>query len=270
MEKSIETIIKERKSVRTFDEKPLTADHLNAINGYIQSLTNPFGVNVELKILNAKEYGLSSPVIVGASDYLAGKVKRVDNYEMAFGYVFEKVCLYAFSLGVGTVMLAASLSRTAFERAMDVQNDEVLPVASPLGYPAEKKSIRENLMRKALKADERKPFESLFFDKSFSTPLTKDNAGDYLEPLEMVRLAPSATNAQPWRVVVDGDKVHFYLAKSMKDSPLGDIQKLDIGIALSHFELSAKERGIDGKFVFSDPKFDRPDKTIYMVTFVKS
>ena len=36
----------------------------------------------------------------------------------AYGYCFEEACLYAESMGIGTVMLAASLSRQTFEKAM--------------------------------------------------------------------------------------------------------------------------------------------------------
>ena len=60
-------------------------------------------------------------------------------------------------------MLASTLSRETFEKAMQVQEDEVLPVASPIEYPAKKKSIRESLMRKGLKVDDRISFEKLFF-----------------------------------------------------------------------------------------------------------
>ena len=73
-------------------------------------------VPVDFRLLDAKAYGLSSPVIVGADLYLAAKVKRRKYYEIGFGYSFEHVCLYAESLGLGTVMLAASLSRAAFEK----------------------------------------------------------------------------------------------------------------------------------------------------------
>ena len=76
---------------------------------------------------SAKEHNLSSPVIVGENAYLAAKVKREGRYEIAYGYSFEKVCLYALSLGIGTVMLAASLSRSTFEQAMDGKSNEVAP-----------------------------------------------------------------------------------------------------------------------------------------------
>lgn len=261
----ISNLIRQRKSVRTFDGKPLSAEDRSALEAYVASLTNPFSVPISFRLLDAKAYGLSSPVIVGADTYLAAKVGRVSNFEIAYGYSFEKACLYAMSRGIGTVMLAASLSRAAFEKAMEVKDGEVMPVASPVGYPAEKKSIRESLMRKGLKADDRKPFEQLFFEGGFNRPLPKDNP--YAEALEMARWAPSAANGQPWRAVVEGDSVHFYEAKSMKDSPLGDIQKVDVGIALAHFDMALDEAGVGGAYGFSDPGLPAPENTHYIVTF---
>ncbi len=176
--------------------------------------------------------------------------------------------LYALSLGIGTVMLAASLNRSAFEKAIEVGADEVMPVASPLGYPAEKKSMREKLMRKGIKADERLPFEKLFFEGDFNRLLSESNA--FSEPLSMARLAPSAANKQPWRVVVIGDTVHFYEYKTMKDSPLGDIQKVDFGIALAHFDLTEKENGHSGNYTERDPQIDLPVNTHYIISYERT
>lgn len=268
MNKTAKELILSRKSVRTFDGKPLSKADRRDLEKYISGLTNPFDIPVTFSLLNAKEYGLSSPVIVGEKEYLAAKAEKVPNFEIAFGYCFEKACLYARSLGIGTVMLAASLNRPAFEKAIDVKENEVMPVASPVGYSAKKKSVRETLMRKGLKADDRKPFEKLFFRESFEQELCKDDAGNFAEALDLARFAPSAANGQPWRAVVCGDKVHFYEAKTMKDSPLGDVQKVDIGIALAHFDMVLNEEGVSGKYVFQDPGLNAPKKTHYIVTFV--
>ena len=85
----------------------------------------------------------------------------------------------------------------------------------------------------------------------------------------MTRLAPSAGNKQPWRAVVCGDRVHFYekKAKAMQNNPLGDIQKVDIGIALAHFDLTLQEVGITGRFVVEDPGLETDDQTEYIVTY---
>ena len=82
--------------------------------------------------------------------------------EEAFGYAFEKIVLFVQSLGVGTTWIAGTMDRSGFERAMKLNEDEVMPCVSPLGYEAKKMSLRETMMRKGVKADTRLPFASLF------------------------------------------------------------------------------------------------------------
>ena len=259
--------IQARRSVRTYDGRPLSAEHRDRITKHLANAENPFGVPVTLRLLDARAYGLSSPVIVGEKQYLAGKVRRVENYELAFGYTFETACLYAKTLGLGTVMLAASLNRSAFEAAMQVGADEVLPCASPIGYPAEKMSLRETVMRKGVKADRRLPFETLFFRGDFEHPLRPSEAGVFAEALAMLRLAPSAVNRQPWRCVVMDDRVDFYELHSMAENRLGDVQKVDLGIALSHFDLTRQARGVEGAFVKRPPAARTDEKLEYVLSF---
>ena len=248
MDFQAEAMIRKRKSVRTYDGKGLAEEDLQKLNDYIREVKNPFGVPVCMKILEAAKHGITSPVVTGEKYYLAGKVRRVENCDAAFGYSFEKACLYALSLGLGTVIIAGTMNRQAVERAMDVAEDEVLPAASPIGRPAEKRSVRETIMRRAIRADDRLPFGELFFDGSFGMPLTEEKAGIYARALQMVRLSPSAVNRQPWRAVVAGDRIDFYEEQTMKETALGDVQKVDLGIALCHFDLSLEEDGIRGTF----------------------
>lgn len=267
MENSVKNLIRRRKSVRTFNGAVLRKEDREKLEQYLETLDNPFGVSVEFRFLDAKEYELSSPVVVGTDLYIAAKVSRIPQSEIAYGYCFEKFCLHAEAMGIGTVMLAATISRKAFEKAMEIGDTEVMPVASPVGYPAQKKSIRETMMRKGLKADERLPFGELFFEESFMESLIPKHAGQFRDALEMVQLAPSAGNKQPWRAVVRGEKVHFYEKKSIPENPLGDIQKVDIGIALAHFDLTLKENGTDGCFVAEDPGFEIDNRMEYIITY---
>ena len=87
-------------------------------------------------------------------------------------------------------------------------------------------------------------------------PLLHNEAAEYTQPLEMVRIGPSASNKQPWRVVNHNQFWRFYLRRTAGyyDDPvkrllgLCDLQRLDMGIAMCHFELTARELGLDGKW----------------------
>ena len=262
-------IIRSRRSVRSFDGTGLRTEDAQKIMEFAEKVENPYDQPISWKILDAKKYGLSSPVISGTDTYIAGKMRRADHAEEAFGYTFEKVVLFAESLGVGTTWIAGTMNRDAFERAMDLLDDEVMPCVSPLGYPAKKMSIREALMRKGVKADSRLDFRQLFFEGSFDVSLTTDKAGKLAEVLEAVRLAPSAVNKQPWRIVVCGDKVHFYEKQSRGyvDGSGWDIQKIDMGIALCHFELAAQECGFSVSFELNDPAMKAADDIKYIASY---
>ena len=67
-------IIKTRKSVRTFDNRPLTKEDRDALARYAESIRNPYDIPVNFLFLDAKEHGLSTPVIRGEQLYVAAKI----------------------------------------------------------------------------------------------------------------------------------------------------------------------------------------------------
>jgi len=260
--------IRARRSVRTFDGTALKSEDAAAILAFAEKLENPYDIAIRWQLLDAKQQGLKSPVILGTDTFIAGKMPRVPHAEEAFGYAFEKVVLFAESRGVGTTWIAGTMDRPAFEKAMELRDGEVMPCVSPLGYPAKKMSMRETVMRKGIKADARLPFETLFFSVGFDTPLAPEAAGPLFEALEAVRLAPSAVNKQPWRAVVCGDTVHFYEKHNRGYGEGGwDIQRIDLGIALAHFELVAREGGISPALRLDDPGIATAPDTEYIASF---
>jgi len=257
-------IVKERRSVRSFDGKALSDEHASDILEFARNSENPYGLEIEYRLLKASELGLSSPVIVGTDLYIAGKMKKVPHAEEAFGYSFEQAVLHAQELGVGTTWIAGTMNREMFEKAMEVGPDEVMPCVSPLGYPAQRKSIREVMMRKAIKADSRLGSAQIFFDEGFEKPFSVESDSALGKALELVRLAPSAVNKQPWRLVICKDCVHFYEKHSLNGgSGDWDIQKIDMGIALYHFALGMP----DARFEIQDPKLKCPEGFEYIASF---
>ena len=259
-------LIRHRRSVRTFDGRALQPETADQILAYAKSIQNPYDIPVEWRLLSAQAESLNVPVIVGADTYIAGKVQRLPHAEEAFGYAFEKLVLYVESLGLGTTWIAGTMDRPAFERAVALQEGEVMPCISPLGYPAARMSLRETMMRKGVKADTRLDFAELFFDGSFGKPLPEGTP--WQEALELVRWAPSAVNKQPWRVVVEGQQAHFYEKKSKGyvDASGWDLQKVDIGIAVCHFAFALEEQGKAIRLNYIDPGITPPTDTGYIAT----
>jgi len=266
----ISELIRARRSVRTFDGRRLTDEEAAKILDAASSVSGPYDIPVEWRILGREEYSLSSKVIVGAEDYIAGKMKAVPHAEEAFGYAFEAVALYALSLGLGTTCIAGTMDRASFEKAMELGDGEVMPCVSPLGHPAAKMSVREGLMRKGVGADSRLRFEELFFEGDMSRPLTVEIAGKLAEALELVRLAPSAVNKQPWRLIKENDRIHFYEKprKGYRSGTGWDIQKIDMGIAMYHFEAGLREADISFSFASEDPLLPAGEDLVYIGTYI--
>lgn len=272
---NINGVAKIRKSIRTYIEKPLEESDRKKINDYINKLSeneHPFGAKVRIKLfdvdkeINSKDLGTYG-VIKGAKTYLGVAVNETADAMEAVGYVFEKLVLYASSIGLGTCWLGGTFNRGEFAKAMQLQENEFFPIASPIGYIERKNHTVDKIMRMAIKADSRKPFESMFFEKDFSSPLSQETAGEYGDILETVRLAPSAKNGQPWRIVKDGNTFHFFEKKDIPSSN-HDIQRLDIGIAGCHFDLAASQKGIKGKF-FTAEALPEAKGLIYVFSWVK-
>jgi len=260
--------IKGRKSIRSFDGNPVSGEHRKLLEQYIQSITNPFNIPVRFVLLDAKEHGLSSPVLTGETLYIAGKINRVPHAEEAFGYSFEKLVLYAWSLGLGTTWIGGTMKRELFEHAAGLADGEMMPCVSPVGYPARKRSVRETLMRKGVGADSRLPAESLFFDGAWDVGLPLEKQKPVADLIEMVRWAPSAVNKQPWRIIVSDHGFHFYekRTKGYIGEKTGDLQKIDVGIALCHFVMGLEEQGKTPKILVADPGLAVPDGVDYIAT----
>ncbi|MBR3394406.1 MAG: nitroreductase family protein [Firmicutes bacterium] len=257
--------IKARRSVRTFDGNGLAPEEQKELLDFANGVENPYGQQAVFQIFSAKEHGLASPVIAGTDLYMTGKLKKQPHAEEAFGYSFELVVLQAQAMGIGTTWIAGTMNRDAFEKASALAPDEVMPCVSPLGYPAKKMALRESLMRKGVKADSRLPYGQLFFDGDFGKPLARAEGDAVSDALEAVRWAPSAVNKQPWRVVVCGDLVHFYEKQDKGYENNGwDLQKVDLGIALCHFDRMMKAAGRQTEWKFEDPGIQTPPAVRYI------
>lgn len=264
MESIFETI-KKRYSARNYISRAIEKDKIQKLKDFFaENKKGPLGSEVRFEIVDATDYEQAElkklgtyGLIKGPRVFIAGVVKRNETAMEDFGYCMEKNILTATSLDLGTCWLGGMLNRSTFAQKMRAEADELLPAVTPIGYTGEKKTFTENLVRMVVGAKNRKKPEDLFFDNSINTPLDLNSCRQYSKVLEAVRLAPSASNKQPWRIIKDkGNTYHLF----MKENPVynnayKDIkpQNIDMGIAMCHFELSAVELGLKGAWEIKNP-----------------
>lgn len=272
---TIEEAVRKRYSVRNYADTPVSDEVRASLEAFVRTLDNPFGPKINFHFLDiaasvgGEKLGTYG-VIKGARNYVGTTLRLGPLALEALGYEFETLVLYLASLDIGACWLGGTFDRQGFAEAMQIGDGEVFPIISPYGYAAEKKHLKELAMRKVIQADQRKEWDQLFFDGRFDRPLTQEAAGEYGKALEMVRLGPSASNKQPWRILRQNGAWHFYEAKSPGYSVAFpyDIQQIDLGIAAAHFHLAVLEDGLAGRFTQAEPEIELPDNMIYEFSWV--
>lgn len=138
-----------------------------------------------------------------------------DDGLMNAGFMYQQLDLYAQSIGLGTCWVGlGSLADTE-----PIPEGMKLAVMMAIGLP-------DGVPERTL-AD---------FNRKLLTEIA-DRADERLEPL---RLAPSATNSQPWYVTHAGETLHIWRESLgiIKQRTHGRMNKIDMGIGLSHLYLT--------------------------------
>jgi hypothetical protein len=282
---TVRTLIDRRYSCRTYLPEPIGDDERRRLEEYMaQTTVGPLGSRVRFGLIAAapddrealKRLGTYG-FIKGATGFIVGAAGRAPKDLEDYGYLLEHAILFATGLGLGTCWLGGTFTRSTFVRRFGgLRRGETMPAVVSIGHIGDDGTER---IREREEGSRRFPSEELFFERRFGVPLDAGavDAG-YADALEAVRMAPSATNRQPWRIVRDGERWHFFVQRYKwygKRSPLfialriADLQRVDLGIAMSHFELVAREQGLDGEWVVRDPGLLLPGKDVeYAATWV--
>ena len=285
MNKPVTELIRQRFSCRRHPAQPIAAETQQRLQEFLDIIQiGPFGSRTRLALIAASDQERESLKGVGTygfiknpQGYIVGAMGPGDKNLEDFGYLMEFAILFATDLGLGSCWLGGSFTKSGFAKKIAVNATESVPAVTSLGYIADDSKAADWIRRRAGGAM-RLPAEKLFFDGDFTQPLALAEQGPYETLLEMVRWGPSASNKQPWRIVKQEGRWHFYLQRTPgygSDGWLGkligvaDVQRLDMGIAMCHFELSAMEMGLKGKWLVAEPALEKPDKhTEYTVSWI--
>jgi hypothetical protein len=283
--KPITEIIPQRFSCRAYLETPIDMGTRQSLLDLMDTRqSEPFGSRPRFSLVAATDQdrralrGLGTyGFIRGASGFILGALEPAEKDLEDYGYSMERIILFATDLGLGTCWLGGTFTQSSFARKISLAGDEVMPAVASIGYIADPEKARDGFIRQYAGAHHRRAWKELFFDRQFGVPLAPEDAGQYAIPLEMVRLAPSASNKQPWRIVKDRSAWHFYMQRTPGYRQgffqvllnLVDLQRIDMGIAMCHFELTAREAGLHGEWVVDEPEIEKPDGlTEYTVSWI--
>jgi hypothetical protein len=280
--KPVTELIQQRFSCRRYLDAPIGDKDRLRLEEYLASHTaGPLGTSARFCLVAATDEsrhalrGLGTyGTIRHPAGFVIGATRPGEKSLEGFGYLMEQAVLFTTDQGLGTCWLGGFFTRSSFSRAIGLSRGETIPAVFALG-PMATPHAENDIFRRFASGSSRLSWERLFFHDRFGNPISREEAGPYSEPLEMVQRAPSASNKQPWRVIRDGASWHFYMQRSpgyhnplTKLARVVDLQRVDLGIAMCHFELTASEMGLDGAWQLSEPGIERPSsQTEYVVTW---
>ncbi|MFO7881215.1 MAG: nitroreductase family protein [Kosmotogaceae bacterium] len=233
-----------RKSVRKFSDKPLDNNTLDIIKNSFNEIRPLLpSINVDLKIVPSDS--VKGLLFVKAPHYLLLFSENKPGYLLNAGYIFEQIDLFLSSNGLGSCWLGLTKPKKDLPEISSLEF--VIALAS--GNP------EENLHRKNISEFIRKPLGQISIGDKF------------LDIIEAARLAPSATNSQPWFFITEDYSIHCYCIKPglFKRILYKKMNRIDMGISLCHLWLAALNKHFGISFYTdSDAEANPPDGYYYI------
>ena len=232
-----------RKSVRSYSDEPLDDAVLNKIKDFAYS-AEPLVASIRCSFKVFDRVETFRPFIVPAPHYLCLFSEKKEHFLMNAGFLLQQMDLYLSQKNLGSCYLGMGKPLRR-----ETQHDELQHVMMlAFGIPA------EGVHRKS--KDE--------FNRMSIGEISTVEGGESL--LEPCRLAPSASNTQPWLFSGMPDRIIISrrVFNPIKAAIYDRLNQIDTGIALCHLAQSAQHLG--KKAVFSFQMEQVPQGFSYMAT----
>lgn len=232
-----------RKSIRKYDMSPLPNETLVKIQEFADAVV-PLESSIKYELTYLVTADVKNLLPIKAPHYVCIYSEKKEGYLMNSGFILQQIDLFLSMNNIGSCWLGMA------KPSKDVpttRNGLEFVIMLAFGNTAEPihRSVRSEYKRKSI------------------AEMTSILGADEL--LEPVRLAPSASNTQPWFFSGDMNEITVSREKlNLIKAPLyGKMNQIDIGIALCHLELSLGHQGKTGMYDFN--KDNAPSKHEFMV-----
>ena len=242
-----ETIFK-RKSIRKYQLTPLDDSTLLDFTKHIEGLV-PLYPNIvtEIKVVSSSD--VKGYFQAKAPYFLAAFSEVKDGYLTDMGFMLQQMDLFFSANGIGSCW--QGVLKPTGELRTNRNLEFVISLA--FGSPGEK------LHRESINEFKRKSLEQIRNTKGID------------ELMDPVRLAPSASNNQPWFFTGEDNLIHAYAVKPgfIKVDIMEKLHRVDMGIAICHLWIVTRHFGKKFEIVENPAARDNPPKGYYYIASLK-
>ena len=248
-EKEFYSTIFKRKSVRNYESIPIDENLLTEISRFMESL-NPLDpeIKTEIKIISGEHVKSLIPQ-KKSPHYFAVFSETKEGYLTNIGFMMQQMDLFLSANGIGSCW--QGIPKPTKEVLKSSNLDFVILMAFG--------NSKEDLHRTNISQFKRKSLDEI-----------TDIKGEE-QLLEPVRIAPSATNSQPWYFTRDNEVIHAYCKKLnfLKAKLMAKWNKIDMGIALYHLTVSVEHQGKKAEIIYDKDIENNPPRGYYYIASVK-
>jgi nitroreductase len=215
------TIFK-RKSVRKYAKKSLEESKLKMIEDFIREI-DPLYKDIKTEFVLLSDNEVKGMFAIKSPHYIAFYSEVKEGHLLNAGFMLQQMDLFLSENGIGSCWLGMAGPQSNFKSHNNL--DFVILLAFG--------DAEEKLYRNSVAEFNRKDLTEI--------SSVKENK----EILEVVRLAPSATNFQPWYFAGDSNKI-FINKKNLnflKAALIGKFNYIDIGISMCYLKIAAEHFG---------------------------
>lgn len=232
MEEELYKTVFKRKSIRKFKNKELDNNLLNEIKNYLSNLEPLFPeIKTEYQIINSDDLRLLS--MKKAPHYLAFFSENKENHLVNAGFILQQFDLFLSSKNIGSCWQGIPRPKKHLLNSSNL--DYIIVIAFG--------ESNEEIHRQNIKEFKRKNIHEI------------TNIENYDEILELVRLAPSSRNRQPWYFTGTKEEINVYCRdKLLTKLFLSKLTLIDIGISIFHLNLAIKKQNKKIKIIKKDVK----------------
>ena len=245
-------VIFKRRSVKRYDLTPLDEEALEEISNQLKNLKPMYDdIKTEVKILPLEQVEAKKKK-KQAPHYMAIFSEPKGDYLVNAGYMLQEMDLFLSGNDIGSCWLGSPRPNEDVLKNSDLEFVIVMAFGNP--------QKPEELHRNSASDFKRKSLDEISNIKGLD------------EVLEVVRLAPSSGNSQPWFFTGDENIIHAYGAKpyAVKEHKAAKVKKyntISMGIGLYHLQVALEHFGKKVQIVFDEnAKSNPPENYDYVVS----
>ena len=251
--KSIKKYSTKRLSINMFEEVRNLCEDMDSLNKEIKIKAHPILKGDSLKFIIKKRHRLVAPHYivltvqfpeVEETEDGEGEKSAPIKYLDSVGFAGEELILKLTEMGLATSWLDDNFNKESILDFVHLEENEKPVMLIAIGFPD-----GNELFRKEDENIDRKPMKKI----------AKNVDEKWTNIIECVRIAPSYKNSQPWRFYQNNGSLDIYMKKDSDEN----MNQVNMGIALKHFEIGCKYHNIDFEYVKLDVK-DKLRKEYYI------